>query len=104
MSNKNGWCPSIAWMNTHGVRRLALSSGDGVLQYVCRRAEIPSRDIGPGRRQFASRVSVKSDCWIAQAVATVTPGMAAGMTDAVWTMEALLRYGVPRDFHTRLDQ
>jgi hypothetical protein len=30
--------------------------------------------------------------------------MAAGMTDAVWTMEALLSYGVPRDFHARLDQ
>jgi hypothetical protein len=29
--------------------------------------------------------------------------MAAGMTDAVWTMEALLSYGVPHDFHARLD-
>ncbi len=34
----------------YGVRRLALSPGDGVLQYVCRRAEIPCRDVGPGRR------------------------------------------------------
>jgi len=30
--------------------------------------------------------------------------MAAGMTDAVRTMEALLRYGVPHDVHARLDQ
>jgi len=30
--------------------------------------------------------------------------MAAGMTDAVWIMETLLRYGVPHDFHARLDQ
>jgi hypothetical protein len=29
--------------------------------------------------------------------------MAAGMTDAVWTMQALLHYGVPRDLHARLD-
>ena len=33
----------------------------------------------------------------------VTPAMAAGMMDSVWTMEALLRYRVPRDFHARLD-
>ena len=85
------------------MRRLALSSGDGVLQDVCRRAEIPSRDVGPGRRSCASRASAKSACWIAQAVAAVTPGMAAGMTDAVWTMEARLSSGVPRDFHARLD-
>jgi len=85
------------------VRRLALVSGDGVLQYVCRRVAIPSRDVGPGRRSCASRASAKSACWIAQAVAAVTPGLAAGMTDAVWTMEARLRYGVPRDFHARLD-
>ncbi len=37
-------------------------------------------------------------------MAAVTPGMAAGMTDAVWTMQALLNYGVPRDLHARLDQ
>ena len=86
------------------MRRLALSSGDGVLQYVRRRAERPSRDVGPGSRSCASRASAKSACWIAPAVAAVTPGMAAGMTDAVWTMEALLRYGVPRDVHARLDQ
>jgi hypothetical protein len=30
--------------------------------------------------------------------------MAAGMTDAVWTMQALPNYGVPRDLHARLDQ
>ena len=34
----------------------------------------------------------------------VTPAIAAGMTDSVWTMEALLRYRVPRDFYARLDQ
>jgi hypothetical protein len=37
-------------------------------------------------------------------MAAGTPGMAAGMTDAVWTMQALLNYGVPRDLHARLDQ
>jgi hypothetical protein len=36
-------------------------------------------------------------------VAAGTPGLAAGMTDAVWTMQALLHYGVPRDWHARLD-
>ena len=85
------------------MRRLALSSGPVSVQDVGRRAEIPSRDVGPGRRSFAARASAKSACWIAQAVAAVTPGVAAGMTDAVWTMEALLSYGVPRDFHARLD-
>jgi len=34
----------------------------------------------------------------------VIPAMAAGMTDYVWTMEALLRYRVPRDFPAQLDQ
>jgi hypothetical protein len=34
----------------YGVRRLALSPKDGVLQYVYRRAEIPSHNVGPGRR------------------------------------------------------
>jgi hypothetical protein len=34
----------------YGVRRLALSSGVGVLQYVYRRAEIPSHAVGLGRR------------------------------------------------------
>jgi hypothetical protein len=86
------------------VRRLALSSGAGVLQYVYRRAEIPSHAVGLGRRSFAVRASEKSECWIAQAVAAGTPGLAAGMTDAVWTMQALLHYGVPRDWHARLDQ
>ena len=33
----------------------------------------------------------------------MTPAMAAGMTDSVWTMEALLRSRVPCDFHARLD-
>ena len=47
--------------------------------------------------------AAKSGCWIAQEVAAVTPGMAAGMMDSVGTMEALLRYHVPRDFHARLD-
>jgi hypothetical protein len=56
-----------------------------------------------GGREFASRASAKSECWIAHAVAAVPPGMAAGMTDTVWIMEARLRYGVPRNFHARLD-
>ena len=86
------------------MRRLALSSGDSVLRYVCRRAEIPLRDVGPGTRQFASRASGHAECWIAQAVAAVTPGTATGMTDAMWTMDALLSYGVPRDLHAWLDQ
>jgi hypothetical protein len=85
------------------VRRLALLSGNGVLQYVCRRAEIPSRDVGPGRKSFASGASAKSECWSAPAVAAVTPGMAAGMTEAVWTIEALRRYGLPGALHARLD-
>jgi hypothetical protein len=34
----------------------------------------------------------------------VTPAMAAGLTDHVWTMEALLSYRVPPDFRNRLDQ
>jgi hypothetical protein len=86
-----------------GVRRLARSSGDGVLQSVGRRAERPSREVGSGRRACASRASAKAEGGIAQAVAAVTPGRAAGMTDAGWTMAARLRYGVPRDCHARLD-
>ena len=53
------------------------------LQDVRRRAEIPARDVGPGRREFAARASAKSAWWIAQAVAAVTPGMAAGTMEAV---------------------
>jgi len=34
----------------------------------------------------------------------VTPAMAAGMTDHIWTMEELLSYRVPPDFRDRLDQ
>jgi hypothetical protein len=34
----------------------------------------------------------------------VTPAMAAGLTDHVWTMEELLSYRVPPDFRARLDQ
>ena len=32
------------------------------------------------------------------------PTVPAGMTDAAWTIEALLNYRVPRDFHAQLDQ
>ena len=86
------------------MRRLALSSGPVSLQDVGRRAEIPSRDVGPGRRSFAARASAKSACWIAQAGAVVTPGMAAGLTDAVWTMAERLSSCVPHDLHAQLDQ
>ncbi len=34
----------------------------------------------------------------------VTPAMAAGLTDHVWTLEELLSYRVPPDFRDRLDQ
>jgi IS1 family transposase len=34
----------------------------------------------------------------------VTPAMAAGLTDHVWTMEELMSYRVPPDFRHRLDQ
>src|SRR5215510_7764557 len=34
----------------------------------------------------------------------VTPAMAAGLPDHVWTMEELLSYRVPPDFRDRLDQ
>ena len=34
----------------------------------------------------------------------VTPAMAAGMTDHMWTMEELLSYRVPSDFRDRRDQ
>jgi hypothetical protein len=34
----------------------------------------------------------------------VTPAMAAGLTDHVWTMEELLSYRVPPDFRDRLDR
>jgi hypothetical protein len=30
--------------------------------------------------------------------------MPTGMTGEAWTMEALLRYRVPRDFHAQFDQ
>jgi hypothetical protein len=71
--DKFGWCPSIACMkyeqralarctllmpgtrSTSGVRHLPLSSGDGGLRFVRRRAEIPSRDVRPDRRSFDSR-------------------------------------------------
>jgi len=36
--------------------------------------------------------------------ALVTPAMAAGLTDHVWTMEELLSDRVPPDFRNRLDQ
>ncbi len=36
--------------------------------------------------------------------ALVTPAMAAGLTDHVWTMEELLSYRVPPDFRHWLDQ
>jgi len=85
------------------MRRVVLSSGDGVLRYVCRSVEIPSHDVGPGRRACASRASVKSERWMAQAVAAVLPGMAAGVTDAVCTVEELLSYCVPRDWLARLE-
>jgi hypothetical protein len=29
--------------------------------------------------------------------------MPTGMTDAAWTMEVLLSYRMPRDFHAQLD-
>ena len=86
------------------MRRLALSSGAGILPDVCRRAEIPSRDVGAGRRSFAASASAKSECGIAHTVAAVTPAMAAGMTDAVWTREALLSYCGSCDFHAQLNQ
>ena len=35
---------------------------------------------------------------------SVTPAMAAGLTDHVWTMEELLSYRVPPAFRDRLDQ
>ena len=50
------------------------------------------------------RASATSESGSAQAAPAVTPGMVAGMTDAVWTMEVLLSYGVPRALHTWLDQ
>jgi len=34
----------------------------------------------------------------------ITPAMAAGITDHVWTMEELLSYRVPPDFRDQLDQ
>jgi IS1 family transposase len=34
----------------------------------------------------------------------ITPAMAAGLTDHIWTMEELLSYRVPPDFRDRLDQ
>jgi hypothetical protein len=34
----------------------------------------------------------------------ITPAMAAGITDYVWTMEELLSYRVPPDFRDQLDQ
>ena len=35
---------------------------------------------------------------------SVTPAMAAGLTDHVWTMEELLSYRVPPAFRNRLGQ
>src|SRR5215831_10630260 len=34
----------------------------------------------------------------------ITPAMAAGITDHVWTMEELLSYRVPPDFRDQLDR
>jgi len=34
----------------------------------------------------------------------VTPAMAAGLTDHIWTMEELLSYRVPPGFRDQLDQ
>jgi len=110
---KIGWCPSIAWMKyaqrahaccqllMHGIRSTSgwgsgmrpppLSSGGGVLRCVRRTAEIPSRDAGPDSRSFGSRsLSAVRVLDRPNRNYPVTPSMAAGMMDSVWTMEALL--------------
>ena len=107
------WCPSIAWMKyaqrahaccqllMHGIRSTSgwgsgmrhppLSSGGGVLRCVRRTAEIPSRDAGPDSRSFGSRsLSAVRVLDRPSRSYPVTPSMAAGMMDSVWTMEALL--------------
>ena len=107
------WCPSIAWMKyaqrahaccqllMHGIRSTSgwgsgmrhppLSSGGGVLRCVRRTAEIPSRDAGPDSRSFGSRsLSAVRGLDRPNRNYPVTPSMAAGMMDSVWTMEALL--------------
>jgi hypothetical protein len=107
------WCPSIAWMKyeqsaharcpllmhgirstsrlRYGIRHPPLSSGDGVLRCVRRKAEIASRDVRPGRRQFDSRsLSAVRGLDRPRSGSPVMPDMAAGMMDSVWTMEALL--------------
>ena len=42
--------------------------------------------------------------WPAKGRQPITPAMAAGITDHVWTMEELLSYRVPPDFRDQLDQ
>src|SRR2546426_8803590 len=107
------WCPSIAWMKyaqcapapcqllMHGIRSTSglrcgmrhppLSSGDGVRRCVRRKAEIPSRDAGSGSRSCDSRgLSVVRVLDRPSSGSPVTPAMAVGMMDSVWTLAALL--------------
>jgi len=55
------------------------------------KSEIPSRDAGPGSRECDSRsLSAVRALDRPSSGSPVTPAMAAGMMDSVWTMEALL--------------
>src|SRR2546425_6803956 len=74
-----------------GMRHPPLSSGDGVRRCVRRKAEIPSRDAGSGSRSFDSRgLSVVRVLDRPSSGSPVTPAMAVGRMDSVWTLAALL--------------
>src|SRR2546428_206682 len=74
-----------------GMRHPPLSSGDGVRRCVRRKAEIPSRDAGSGSRSCDSRgLSVVRVLDRPSSGSPITPAMAVGMMDSVWTLAALL--------------
>ena len=55
------------------------------------KSEMPSRDAGPGSREFDSRsLSAVRAVDRPSSGSPVTPALAAGLLDSVWTMEALL--------------
>jgi hypothetical protein len=80
------------------VRRLALSSEAGVLQYLGVELKYPHAMSALVEGHSLPEPQRSQSAGAAQAVAAVTPGMAAGMTNAVWTMKVLLSYCVPRHF------
>src|SRR5262249_40883749 len=110
LSDKDGWCPSIACMkyaqrahahcilrrhgtrSTSGVRHLPQSSGDGGLRAGCRERRNSLTRGAPWPKVIRCPEPHPNE-------GLDRPTMSAGMTDEAWIMEALLSHSVPHDFH-----